>query len=189
MVQLARHVADRLTPSHVPDHNVYAHGFPGVATKAFLDIRFGQPEEDVHTVYGYSIPKNLFGHPIDSCFYLFDNIPIMFSAITEGKLEADILEAFEEIRRNAAERLDSLNPERTSYRAARSGRIFERDELEFVDFPSTPIDVIASMDVMPQLLFLHDISGFRNREATHFVPFGYDNPGCLPLVAWAKPRE
>lgn len=188
LYRFAAHVADRLTPSHAPPHNIYGYVFPGVALEAFLDIRFRESNEDIQTVYGYTIPKNLLGHPLDSCFYLFDMIPRIFSAVTEGELRTKILAEFERLKSQAKERLDPLNQERTEYRAARSGKTFRKDELEFTDFPSRPIEEIARMETMPLLLFHYDTWEIRGRDATHYIPLP-KHPGFCPMVAWAKVKK
>jgi hypothetical protein len=188
LYRFANHVADRLTPKHMAPHGIYGRCFPDEALHAFLDIRLKRSDEDIVTVYGYDIPKHLLGHPMSSYFYLFDSIPAIFMAITEGSLRSEIITEIDRLKHAFPERLDALNPERTQYKAARSGLKLTEKQLEFVDFPSTLVPEIEDLPQMPPLLFHYDTTnGGLGRNATYFVPLE-KTPGFMQSVAWARAK-
>jgi hypothetical protein len=201
LYSFARHVADRLTPSHVKPHGIYGDAFPGAALHSIVEMRFLLKGNDIQTVYGYNFPKELLGLSMDDYIALFDQIPEMFSAVTDGQLKEEIAMEVERQRRSIPKRLDSFDPisgrfvserpdslavERARYRSARDGKEFDANQIEYVAFPSSVHGPIGELAELPQLLFYGDAEHAHCCQKTpeFFVPLER-HKGYVPVVAWA----
>lgn len=186
--RFARHVADRLD-SGKPCRDIYGIAFANTALHAFLEIRFERPENDVHTSYGYSIQKSLFGQTQDHLFELYAKLPKIFSAITQGSLEAEILAKFDLITNTAIERLDPVDDAKTAYRSAWRGEIFAADALENDGFSDLSFAIErAGIVQAPPLLFGYDTnSSSMTRSTRLFIPiYSEKHPGQLPFISYIK---
>jgi hypothetical protein len=205
LYHFARHVADRLTPSHIEPHGIYGDVFAGDALRAIVEMRFLPSEKDVQTVYGYNFSKELLGHSMGVYIDLFDKIPEMFFAVTDGKLKEEISKETERQRRCIPKRLDSLDPKigkfvserpnslemkRARYRSVRDGREFDANQIEYVGLPSSLHGYVAELAEVPQLLFCGDADHAYccRTEPEFFVPIER-HKGIVPAVAWAVLKE
>lgn len=188
LYRFARHIADRLTPDHVPSRSVYGCCFIDTGLRAFLDIRFRESDEDVRTVYGYTIPRKLLGHSMAAYFSLYNRLPEVFLAVTDGQLRVETEAEINRLKTAFPERLDILDKDRTQYKRHRDGKVFRADQLQFVDFPSSIVPEIEELEEMPPLLFSRDVISPPWEPAAFFVPLER-TPGFVPCVAWANPVE